>query len=151
MKTSFTLPRITLLLVLLSLMVMNCSKDNSPSVQIVGSWKFTNIYVKEGSKSESDQLPALVAFLPCVKDIVFIFKKSGDLSATSPTECQPTANNITGSSGTSKYEVKDDQLTLTDKSSMVFGVTFSGKTMTWISSSVSGNITTTTRFVLTKQ
>ncbi len=149
MKTCFNFRRITLSLILISLSLINCSKDSSPSAQIVGSWKFTNIYVKEGAKAESDQLPSLVGLLPCVKEIVFIFKKNGDLSATSPTECQSVVNNIAGSSG--KYEVKDDKLIITGTNSITFGITFSGKSMTWKSSTVSGTTTTTTRFVLIKQ
>jgi hypothetical protein len=151
MKTPFLIfYRINLSLALLSLIVINCSKDSSPSAQIVGNWKFTNIYVKEGSKAESDQLKALVTLVPCVKDIVFVFKKNGDLSATFSKECESTVNAITGSTETSRFEVKDDKLIITGKNLVTFGVTFSGKVMTWTSSSVSGNVTTITRFILTK-
>lgn len=130
---------------------MNCSKDDSPSGQIVGSWKFTNIYVKEGTKAESDQFLTLASQLPCVKEIVFIFKKSGDVTATTSADCQSTANIFVGSAGSGKYEVTDNKLIITDKTSTTFDITFSGKTMTWKLATVNGAVTTTTRFVFAKQ
>ena len=155
MKTSFLLRKFTVLLVLssLSLTVFNCSKSDSPTAQIVGNWKITNLFVKEGTKAETDQFPAIVTFLPCFKDIVFTFKSNGELTGSVPKECQSTADDLPGTSGVAKYEVKDGKLTITDAdgTKSTEDVTFSGKQMTWVSSEVSGGITTTNRLVFTKQ
>jgi hypothetical protein len=149
MKSLFMLQKT--LIALLLLLVINCSKDSSVNSQIVGNWKFTNIYVKEGTKPETDQFLTLASALPCVKEIVFIFKKNGDVTSTSPADCQSTANNIVGSTGTSKYELKDNKLIITDKNPLTFDITFSGKTMTWKLATVNGTVTTTTRFVFAQQ
>ncbi len=155
MKTASNLRKKIMFFVLLSLSmtVMNCSKDDAPTSQIVGSWKITNIFVKEGTKAEADQFPALVKLLPCFKDIVFIFKNNGDLTATVPQECKNDASGLPGTDGAAKFEVKDGKLTITDpdNSQTIATVTFSGKQMTWLMSETTSGVVITTRFVFTKQ
>lgn len=160
MKFSSVIRKFTVLLALatLSLTVMNCSKkddggDPSPQGQIVGSWKFTNLYVKEGNSAEVDQFPFIVALLPCFKDIVITFNANGTVSGTVPAACQGDVEDVVGDITQSKYELKDGKLILTDsdgqQSSM--NVSFSGNTMSWTETDTDGGITTTTRVVMTKQ
>lgn len=156
MKKALILLKSIGLLIVVLLINFGCSK-NTPSAQIVGSWKFTNIYVAEGTKAEIDKLPTLAASLPCVKSIVFIFTKSGDITGTAPTECVSTANGFIGASGVNNtigrntYEVKDNKLIIKGTNSLTFDVTFSGKTMIWQIDDVTNNIITKTRFLLEKQ
>ncbi len=160
MKVSFLIRKFTVLLALasLSLTVMNCSKkdgdEGTPTAQIVGSWKFTNIFMKEGSGAEEDQFPILVAFLPCFKDIVITFNANNTVTGTIPAACQSTADDFVGDITSSKYEVKGDQLILTenDGTQSSIKLSFSGSNqMSWTESETAGGVTTTTRIVLTKQ
>lgn len=157
MKISSNLKKLLVLFVLasLSMTVMNCSKpgDDTPSAQIVGTWKITNVFVKEGTKAEEDQFPLLVLFIPCVKDITFTFKSNGDMTGSIPEACKQEAEDVLGTSGTAKYEVNAGKLTITDTdgSKTVTDVSFSGNQMSWISSETNAGVTTTTRIVLTKQ
>ncbi|GGD54084.1 hypothetical protein GCM10011514_17840 [Emticicia aquatilis] len=156
MKISSGLRKLLVLFVLasLSMTVMNCSKakDDSPSAQIVGTWKITNIYVKEGSAAEEDQFPLLVLIFPCFKDISFTFKSNGDLTGSVPAACKSEADNL-GVSSAAKYEVKDGKLIITDTDGTKTeeNVSFSGSQMTWTSTDVDAGVTTTTRIVFTKQ
>jgi hypothetical protein len=135
--------------------VMNCSKSDAdtPTAQIVGTWKITNIFVKEGNAAEEDQMPLLLFFLPCIKDITFTFKSNGELAGSVPKECQSTADDFIGANGTAKYEVKDNKLTITDTdgTATTEDISFSGSQMTWTSSETSGGVVTTTKVVFTKQ
>ena len=157
MKISSNLRKLLVLFVLasLSMTVMNCSKsgDDTPSAQILGTWKITNVFVKEGTKAEEDQFPLLVLFIPCVKDITFTFKSNGDMTGSIPEACKQEAEDVLGTSGTAKYEVSAGKLTITDTdgSKTVTDVSFSGNQMSWISSETNAGVTTTTRIVLTKQ
>ncbi|WP_421770922.1 lipocalin family protein [Emticicia sp.] len=136
---------------LLSVILTNCSKD-TPSAQIVGSWKITNIFVKQGAAPDADQLPALVKALPCAKEIVFNFQKKGKVSYSTPTECQSIANNFSGASEVSEYEINEDKLIITGKSTNTFGLSLSSGTMTWTIVDGSGTASmTTTRIILQKQ
>ncbi len=157
MKTSSNLRKLLILLVLssLSMTVMNCSKakDDSPSAQIVGTWKITNYFVKQGSAAEEDFFPELIALVPCFKDISFTFKSNGDLTGSVPAACQDDSEDFLGTTGTAKYEVKDDKLIVTDTDGTKTeqNVSFSGGQMSWTTSEVSAGVTTTTRLVFTKQ
>jgi hypothetical protein len=155
MKTSLNLRKFVVLLALssLSMTVMNCSKSETPSAQIVGNWKITGLLVKEGTNAEEDQFPLIVTFLPCFKDIVFTFKSNGDLTGSVPKECQSETESFLGTSGTAKYEVKDGKLTITDTDNSVTteDVSFSGKQMFWTSSETDAGVVTTTKVVFTKQ
>lgn len=157
MKTPSNLRKLLLLLVLssLSMTVMNCSKADSdePSAQIVGTWKITNLFVKEGSAAEEDFFPQLILFFPCFKDVSFTFKSNGELSGSVPAACQSDVEDYIGTSGTAKYEVSGGKLTITDTdgTQTVTDVTFSGNQMSWISTEVDAGVTTTSRIVLTKQ
>lgn len=155
MKISLNLRKIIAMLVLssLSMTVMNCSKSETPSAQIVGNWKITALLVKEGTNAEEDQFPLIVTFLPCFKDIVFTFKSNGDLTGSVPKECQSETESFLGTSGTAKYEVKDGKLTITDTDNSVTteDVSFSGKQMFWTSSETDAGVVTTTKVVFTKQ
>jgi len=159
MKIPAIFRKLLILLVLssLSILIMNCSKSDSdtstPTAQIVGTWKITSILLKEGTKPEADQFPALLLFLPCFKDISFTFKSNGDLSALVPAACQSTANNIIGTSGSAKYEVTGGKLIITDTdgTKTTEDVSFSGSQMTWASTETTGGTVTTTKVVLTKQ
>jgi hypothetical protein len=136
---------------LLSVILTNCSKD-TPSAQIIGSWKITNIFVKQGTAADADQLPALIKALPCAKEIVFNFQKKGKVTYSTPPDCQSIANNFSGSSEISEYEINDDKLIITGKNTNTFGVSFSSGTMTWTIVDGSGTATmTTTRIILQKQ
>lgn len=149
MKTSLNFRKIFGLLIL-SIM-MSCSKD-TPSAQIVGSWKIVNIFVKQGTATDADQLPALVNALPCAKEIVFVFQKNGKVSYNTPQECQSIASNFSGSSDASGYEIKDDNLIITGKTTNTFGVSFNEGKMTWTIVDGSGTASmTTTRIILQKQ
>ncbi|MDZ7935509.1 MAG: lipocalin family protein [Emticicia sp.] len=157
MKVSSNLRKVLILFILssLSMTVMNCSKanDDSPSAQIVGTWKITNFFVKEGSADEEDFFAELISLVPCFKDISFTFKSNGDLTGSVPAACQGDTEDLLGTSGTSKYEVKDGKLTITDTDGTKTeqNVSFSGKQMSWTTSEVSAGTTTTTRLVFTKQ
>ena len=157
MKISSNFRKIFVLLVLssLSMAVMNCSKSDSdtPSAQIVGTWKISSILVKEGTAPEADQFPLLLAFLPCFKDVSFTFKSNGDLTASVPAACQSTTDDFIGTSGTAKYEVVAGKLTITDTdgTKTTEDVSFSGSQMTWASSETVSGVTTTTKVVFTKQ
>ncbi len=160
MKFSSVIRKFTVLLALssLALTVMNCSKkdgdDATPSGQIVGSWKFTNLYIKEGNAAEEDQFPILVAFLPCFKDIVITFNSNNTVTGTIPAACQSTADDFVGDITSSKYEIKGDQLILTesDGTQSSIKISFTGSNqMSWTESETTGGVTTTTRIVLTKQ
>ncbi len=153
MKISFNFRKLLTLLVLSSLpmLLMNCSKD-TPSAQIVGTWKIVNIYVKQGTKIETDQLPSLVNALSCAKEIVFIFQKNGKVSYNTPQECQLIANNFSGSSDVSGYEIEDDNLIITGKSTNTYGVSFNKRQMAWTIVDGKGTaLMTTTRIILQKQ
>lgn len=158
MKISSHLRKLLVLFIVssLSLTVMNCSKsnDDSPSAQIIGTWKISNLYVKEGTKAEIDQLPLLATFLPCIKDISFTFKSNGELTGSIPDACKSEVEDYVGIAATSKYEVKDEKLTITDTdgSQTIVDLSFSGKSqMTWSTSETTAGTTTTTRFVFAKQ
>lgn len=160
MKFSSVIRKFTILLALssLSLAVMNCSKkdgdDPTPGAQIVGSWKFTNIFIKEGNGAEEDQFPLVVAFLPCFKDIVITFNANNTVTGTIPAACQSTTDDFVGDITSSKYEVKGDQLILTesDGTQSSIKVSFSGSNeMSWTESETTGGVTTTTRIVFKKQ
>jgi Lipocalin-like domain len=157
MKISSNLRKVFVLLVLssLSMTVMNCSKSDSdtPTAQIVGSWKITGVLVKEGNAAEADQYPLLLLFLPCVKDIVFTFKSNGELAGSVPAACQSTADDFIGTSGTAKYEVTGGKLIITDTdgTKTTEDVSFSGNQMTWASSETTAGVVTTTKVILTKQ
>lgn len=159
MKVSSVIRKFTVLLALstLALTVMNCSKkdgdDGTPQAQIVGSWKFTNLFVKEGNAAEVDQFPFLVALLPCFKDIVITFNSNGTVTGSVPAACQSDVDDVVGDITSSKYEVSGDQLILTesDGTKSSIKVSFSGNTMSWNESETTGGVTTTTRIVLTKQ
>lgn len=157
MKISLKLRKVIILLVLssLSMTVMNCTKakDEAPSAQIVGTWKITNIFVKEGTNAEEDQFPLVVLFLPCFKDISFTFKSNGDLTGSVPKECQSETEDFLGTSGTAKYEVTAGKLIITDTdgTKTTEDISFSGSQMTWASSETTSGVTTTTRIVFTKQ
>ncbi len=157
MKVSSNLRKLLVLFVLasLSMTVMNCSKsgDDTPSAQIVGTWKITNLFIKEGSAAEQDFFSQIILVIPCFKDISFTFKNSGELSGSVPTACKSDVEDYLGTSGTAKYEVSGGKLTITDTdgSKTVTDVSFSGNQMSWTSSEVNASVTTTTRIVLTKQ
>ncbi|MFN3489850.1 MAG: lipocalin family protein [Emticicia sp.] len=157
MKTSSNLRKLLVLLILssLSMTVMNCSKADSdePSAQIVGTWKITNLFVKEGSAAEEDFFPQLILIVPCFKDISFTFKSNGDLTGSVPVACQDNSEDYIGTSGTAKYEVNGGKLIITDAdgSKSEQNVSFSGSQMSWTSSEVDAGVTTTTRLVFTKQ
>lgn len=160
MKVSFLIRKFTVLLVLsvLSLTVMNCSKkdgdDATPSGQIVGSWKITGAFVKEGNGAETDQYPILIAFFPCFKDIVITFNANSTITGTIPTACQSTADDFVGDITQSKYEIKGDQLILTenDGTQTSFKISFSGSNqMSLTDSETVSGVTTTNRIVFTKQ
>ena len=158
MKVSSVIRKFTVLLALstLALTVMNCSKkdgDDTPQAQIVGNWKFTNLFVKEGNAAEVDQFPFLVALLPCFKDIVITFNSNGTVTGSVPAACQSDVDDVVGDITSSKYEVKGDQLILTesDGTQSSIKVSFSGNTMSWNETETTGGVTTTTRIVLTKQ
>lgn len=149
-KLISNLPKV-LVVSLLSVILTNCNKD-TPSAQIIGNWKIVNIFVKQGTAAEADQLPALVDALPCAKEIVFNFQKKSRVTYSAPTECQSIASNFSGSSEVSEYETKDDKLVITGKSTNTFGLSFSGRTMTW--TIVNGDVPAsmiTTRIILRKQ
>ncbi len=140
-----------LVLPLLLVILTDCSKDTL-SAQIIGNWKITNIFVKQGTATDADQLPALVNALPCAKEIVFNFRKKGKVTYSTPMECQSIANNFSGSSEVSEYEINDDKLVITGKNTNTFGLSFSGSTMTWTIVDGSGTASmTTTRIILQKQ
>ncbi len=157
MRISLSLRKLLIMLILssLSMTVMNCSKagDDTPTAQIVGTWKITNLFVKEGTKAEQDFFSQIILVLPCFKDIAFTFKNSGELSGSVPTACKSDVKDYLGTSGTAKYEVSGGKLTITDTdgSKTVTDVSFNGNQMSWTSSAVDANVTTTTRIVLTKQ
>lgn len=161
MKTSSVIRKFTVLLALssLALTVMNCSKNDGDTAtpvsqaQIVGSWKFTNVFIKEGNDAEVDQFVFLTTLLPCFKDIVIIFNADGTVAGTVPVACQSGVEDFAGDITKSRYEVKGDQLILTesDGTKTTMNVSFSGKTMSWLESETSGGVTTTTRIVLSKQ
>jgi hypothetical protein len=159
MKVSSVIRKFTVLLALssLALTVMNCSKKDeggTPQAQIVGSWKFTNFFVKEGSGPEEDQFAFLVAFLPCFKDIIVTFNANGTVTGSVPAACQSDIEDVAGNITQSKYEVSGDQLILTenDGTKTTIKVSFSGSTqMSWTESETDNGVTTTTRIVLTKQ
>lgn len=157
MKVSSRFRKLLVLFVLasLSMTVMNCSKakDDSPSAQIVGTWKITNLFIKEGSAAEEDQFPLFVLFLPCLKDITFTFKSNGDLTGSVPAACKDDTEDFLGTSGTAKYSLNANKLIITDTdgTKTETDISFSGSQMSWISSEVDAGVTTTTRIVFTKQ
>ncbi|WP_337041823.1 lipocalin family protein [Emticicia sp. 17c] len=159
MRVSSTIRKFTLLLTLssLSLAVMNCSKKDDPSTsegQIVGTWKMTNYFVKEGNDPEIDQYALFLLFLPCVKDLSLTFNSNGTLTGNNiTTDCADVIESLIGDTKNAKYAVAGDQLTITDSNKVqtVIKVSFSGKQMSWIDTSTTGGVTTTERLVFTKQ
>lgn len=159
MRISSNFRKVLLLLVLssLSMTVMNCSittEDTTPTAQIVGNWKITNYFVKEGSGKEEDQFAVLLGFIPCIKDVTFIFKSNGEFSSSVPAACKDDAEDFIGTSGVAKYEVKDSKLIITDTdgSKTEQNISFSGSQMSWTTSETrSAGVTTTIRTVFAKQ
>jgi hypothetical protein len=157
MKKSFNFSTVLTLLLIssLSMTVMNCSKadDVSPPAQIVGTWKITNLFIKEGSGKEEDGFALLVAFVPCLKDITLTFKSNGELSISVPAACKDDAEDFIGTNGSAKYEVKDSKLIITDTdgSKTEQNVSFSGSQMSWTSSEINSGVQTTSRTVFAKQ
>lgn len=156
-SSNFRILLIFLFLSTVSILLLNCSKSDSdtstPTAQIVGTWKITSILVKEGTKPETDQFPALLLFLPCFKDVLFTFGGNGDLSASVPAACKSTAGDFIGTTGSAKYEVTGGKLIITDTdgTKTTEDVSFSGSQMTWSSTETTNSTVTTTKVVLTKQ
>ncbi|MBA4851993.1 lipocalin family protein [Emticicia sp. BO119] len=159
MKASLVIRKLTVLLVLsaMALFVMNCSKndDDSPapdaslSTQIKATWKVKNVYEKQGSAAETDQLPVYLLLYPCIKDASFTFQDNGNLTGTFSNDCKLAIGLILGGSENLKYEIKDNKLIITasGNTSTSFDLSFSGSDMI-LAATTSG---VTRRIVFTKQ
>lgn len=162
MKAPSLIRKFTVLLVLASLVltVMNCSKkeenpapDTSLSVKIKATWKAKNVFDKQGSAAEVDQLPTLLILYPCVKDASFTFQDNGVLTGSFSNDCKAAVSLILGGSDNFKYEIKDNKLSITSGSNpaVSFDLSFSGTDMILGTSSTSGGVTSTRRIVFAKQ
>ena len=138
----------------------NCSKkeedpapDTSLSTKIKATWKAKNVYDKQGSAPEVDQLPTLLILYPCVKDASFTFQDNGVLTGSFTNDCKVAVSLILGGSENFKYEIKDNKLFVTSGSNpaVSFDLSFSGNDMILGTSSTSGGTTTTRRIVFAKQ
>jgi hypothetical protein len=160
MKVSSVVRQFTVMLALSSLIltVMNCSKKNddnpapdaSLSTKIKATWKVKNVYEKQGSAAETDQLPVYVLLYPCIKDASFTFQDNGNLTGTFTNDCKVAIALILGGSENLKYEIKDNKLTITagTNPSASFDLSFSGNDMILVAPPASG---VTRRIVFTKQ
>lgn len=155
MKFSSVIRKFTVLLALatLSLTVMNCSKkdseDPAPSSQVVGTWKITNLFIKQGNDAEQDFFPFAVLGEPCIANIAITFNSNGTVTGSVPTECQDAAEDFVGDVNQAKYELNGNNLILTysDGSKETIPVTFDGNKMSWVYAETDGS----TRIVFTKQ
>ncbi|RFS15565.1 lipocalin family protein [Emticicia sp. C21] len=162
MKAPSLIRKFAVLFLLLSmaLTVMNCSKkeeepapDPSLSTKIKATWKAKNVYDKQGSAAEVDQLPTLLILYPCVKDASFTFQDNGVLVGNFTNDCKAAVALILGGSDNFKYEIKDNKLLVTSSSNpaVSFDLSFSGSDMILGTSSTSGGVTSTRRIVFAKQ
>jgi hypothetical protein len=163
MKASSLIRKFAVLLAFssLTLVVMNCSKDDgddptpdpSLSTKIKATWKAKNVYDKTGSAAEVDQLPTLLIIYPCVKDASFTFQDNGNLVGTFSNDCKAAISLILGGSENFKYEIKDNKLLITAGSNpaVSFDLSFSGNDMILATSSTTSGTTTTRRIVFAKQ
>ncbi|RYU94757.1 lipocalin family protein [Emticicia agri] len=158
MKVSSVIRKFTVLLALSSfvVIVMNCSKkdedpapDTTLSTQIKATWKVKNVYEKQGSAAETDQLPLYLMLYPCIKDASFTFQDNGNLAGTFTNDCKVAIALILGGSENLKYEVKDNKLIITTaaSTSTTFDLSFSGSDMI-LGATTSG---VTRRIVFAKQ
>jgi hypothetical protein len=154
MKNSSNLRKSLVMLILssLSMTVMNCSKSDSdtptptPTAQIVGTWKFSKFLIKEGTEPEADELPKLLLYYPCFKDVSYTFESNGSFSTSAIGMCR----NFVIDSG--KYEITDGKLIFTySENKYVENVSFSGNQMTWVSSETNNGIEKTKKTFLIKQ
>ena len=155
MKVSSVIRKFTVLLALssLALTVMNCSKDkDSPEAQIVGTWKISNLFYKEGSDPEQDLYPLLLLSSPCISNVSITFKSNGTATSSIPNDCQDDAGDFVGGVDNATYEVKGDKLILTSSGTAEeVPVSFSGKQMFWTFTETDAGVTTTVRMGFTKQ
>ena len=155
MKVSSVIRKFTVLLALssLALTVMNCSKkdseDPAPSSQVVGTWKITNIFIKQGNAAEQDLFPFAVISEPCIANIAITFNSNGTVTGSVPAACQATAEDFVGDISQAKYELSGNNLILTysDGTKETTPVTFDGNKMSWIYTEADGS----SRIVFTKQ
>lgn len=139
------------LLFFLALTSLNCSKDSSVEVQIVGNWKITGYFSKDLNGKETDQFAKLQTWSSCFKDIAFIFKSDGTLTSSKPTNCETdfsfnfVFDDFPGIKKEGKYTLKNNVLAITnfDGNTSTINISLNKNEMVWnISSS---------RFILTKQ
>lgn len=160
MKVSSVIRKFTVLLALssLALTVINCAKkdddtpapDPSLSTKIKATWKVKNVFEKQGSAAETDQLPLYATLYPCVKDASFTFQDNGNLIGTFTNDCKVAIGLILGGSENFKYEIKDNKLIITAGSnpSNSFDLSFSNNDMILLAPPASG---VTRRIVFAKQ
>jgi hypothetical protein len=157
MKVSSVIRKFTVLLALssLALTVMNCSKkddDPTPQAQIVGTWKITNVFYKEGNAAEQDVFALLVLGSPCVANISITFNANGKATASIPNDCQDEADDYIPGVDDSSYQVKDNKLVLTSGGTAEeVPLSFEGGKMFWTFTDVDGGVTSTVRMGFTKQ
>jgi Lipocalin-like domain len=94
---------------------------------VVGTWKISNVYVKEGSNPEVDQFPLAVALMLCFKDITFVFDDK-NITSKIPTGCQITTDATWVDSGT--YTISCNKITVTDSKGVktISDITFDSST-----------------------
>ncbi|TAE33953.1 MAG: hypothetical protein EAZ91_01170 [Cytophagales bacterium] len=137
------------LLFFLPLAMANCGGKNgddaiSPA-SIEGNWKLTAMKVNPGlDAGPFGKITDMLKFFTdltgstCLTDITFTFKKDGTSTADTPKSCQGNTEDIEDQSGiditgTSKWALVGDQLTLTDSdgTKQVVTAKINGNTMSW--------------------
>jgi hypothetical protein len=156
MKVSSVIRKLTVLLALssLALTVMNCSKkdDPSPQAQIVGTWKISNFYFKQGNSAETDLFPVALLQSPCLANVTFTFNSDGKATASIPNNCEDEAEQYVPDIDQTSYEVKDNSLILTSgNSSDEVPISFQDGKMFWTFTDTDGGVTTVIRIGFTKQ
>ncbi|MBA4851992.1 lipocalin family protein [Emticicia sp. BO119] len=156
MKVSSVIRKFTVLLALssLALTMMNCSKkdEDTPQAQIVGTWKFSNFFVKEGNGPETDYFPIALFGAPCLANVTFTFNSNGKATTSIPNDCKDVAEDFVPDVDQATVEVKDNKLIVTSSGGTEeIPVSFEGNKMFWTFSDTDNGVTTTVRMGFTKQ
>ena len=156
MKVSSVIRKFTVLLALstLALTVMNCSKkdDDTPQAQIVGTWKITNLFYKEGNAAETDIYALLLLGSDCISKVSFTFNSNGKVTASIPNECKDETDDYVPGVDQASYEVKGDKLVFTSSGGVEeIPLSFEGNKMFWSFTETDAGVTSTIRMGFTKQ
>ncbi|GAA4449879.1 hypothetical protein GCM10023189_09660 [Nibrella saemangeumensis] len=149
MKNLFGLRSFIMTMLVLSVAVVGCKKDNTeidptPSKSSVeGTWKMTGMKVNPaidlGTGQTFTDIMDLLKLIPegeqavaCLKDTKITFQKSGKVTAAASPACQSDEDTGMGVEDNSSWKVQGDKIILTDSDGpSEYDLSVSGSTMKW--------------------